>query len=158
MSGSATRLIHLDTDLGGDPDDVCALTLLLGSPEVDLIGITTVLDRDGRRAGYTQHCLDLAGHCDVPVVAGAVASLTTGLIADPEIDDRRFWSAGLPLRPSPPGAALDALAVSIERGAEIVAIGPVTNLAMLEIARPGILRDVSVTTMGGWVTTAGRLP
>jgi hypothetical protein len=27
--------IHLDTDLGGDPDDGCALALLLGWPGVD---------------------------------------------------------------------------------------------------------------------------
>lgn len=151
MSGTAKRLIHLDTDLGGDPDDICALALLLGSPNVDLIGITTVLDREGRRAGYTQHCLDLAGRGTIPVVAGAGASLTTGQIADPEIDDRRFWPAGLAPRPSSPGAALDALAQSIERGAEIITIGSATNLAMLEIARPGILTDVSVTAMGGWV-------
>ena len=119
--------------------------------KVELVGITTVLDRDGRRAGYTRYCLELAGRGDIPVVAGAVASLTTGLIADPEIDDRRFWPEGLPLCPSSPGAALDALALSIERGAEIIAIGAMTNLAMLEVARPGILRDVTVTTMGGWV-------
>jgi len=144
-------LIHLDTDLGGDPDDVCTLALLLGAPGVELVGITTLLDRDGRRAGYTRYCLELAGRGDIPVVAGAVASLTTGLIADPEIDDRRFWPAGLPLCPSSPGAALDTLAQSIERGAEIIAIGAMTNLAMLEVARQGILRDVTVTTMGGWV-------
>jgi inosine-uridine nucleoside N-ribohydrolase len=144
-------VIHLDTDLGGDPDDLCALALLLGSPGVELAGITTVLDRDGRRAGYVRYCLDLAGQSDIQVVAGAVASLTTGLSFDPEIEDRRFWPAGLPLGPSSPGAALDALAGSIERGAEIIAIGAMTNLAMLETARPGILREVSVTTMGGWV-------
>ncbi len=28
----AGRLVHLDTDLGGDPDDVAALALLLGWP------------------------------------------------------------------------------------------------------------------------------
>lgn len=151
LAGAGTRLIHLDTDLGGDPDDVCALALLLGSPDVELAGITTVLDRDGRRASYVQYCLDLVRQRDIPVVAGTVASLTTGLIFDPEIEDRRYWPAGLPLRPSSPGAALDALAQCIEQGAEIIAIGAMTNLALLETARPGILRDVSVTTMGGWV-------
>ena len=36
--------VHLDTDLGGDPDDVCALSMLLGWPDVEVVGITTVLD------------------------------------------------------------------------------------------------------------------
>ncbi len=145
------RRIHLDTDLGGDPDDVCALALLLGSLDVELVGITTVLDRDGRRAGYVEYCLELAGREDVPVVAGSVASLTTLDIADPIIDDERYWPAGLSMRPVSPGAALDMLARSIESGATIVAIGPVTNLALIEVARPGILRGSPVVVMGGWV-------
>ncbi len=148
---SRRRRIHLDTDLGGDPDDVCALAMLLGSPEVEIVGITTVLDRDGRRAGYVEHCLDLVGRSGVPVVAGSVASLTTGEIADPVVDDTRFWGLDLPCRPAAPGAALDALAHSIDVGAAIVAIGPVTNLALLEIVRPGTLNGVPVTIMGGWV-------
>jgi purine nucleosidase len=151
VSGTARRLVHLDSDLGGDPDDVCALALLLGSPEVELVGITTVLDREGRRAGYARHCLDLAGRGDIPVVAGAAASLTTGEVFDPEIEDRRFWPVDASPLPSTPGAALDALARSIEQGAEIIAIGPVTNLAMLETVRPVKLTQTTVTTMGGWV-------
>jgi inosine-uridine nucleoside N-ribohydrolase len=35
-------LVHLDTDLGGDTDDACALALLLGQAGVELAGITTV--------------------------------------------------------------------------------------------------------------------
>lgn len=33
--------VHLDTDLGGDPDDACALAMLLGWPNVEIVGITT---------------------------------------------------------------------------------------------------------------------
>jgi inosine-uridine nucleoside N-ribohydrolase len=36
--------IHLDTDIGGDLDDLCALALLLGWPDVELTGVTTVLE------------------------------------------------------------------------------------------------------------------
>jgi hypothetical protein len=32
--------IHLDTDIGGDLDDVCALALLLSMPEVEITGVT----------------------------------------------------------------------------------------------------------------------
>jgi purine nucleosidase len=143
--------IHLDTDLGGDPDDVCALAMLLGWPEVEVTGITTAIDPAGRRAGYVAHCLDLAGRPDIPLAAGATLSLTSLRPADPVIGDERYWPAEAAPLPSAPGAALDLLAASIDRGATVVAIGPMTNLALLEIVRPGILRGTSVVAMGGWV-------
>jgi purine nucleosidase len=142
--------IHLDTDLGGDPDDACALAMLLGWPGVQLVGITTTADPGGRRAGYVTHCLQLAGRDDIPVAAGAQVSLTTLRSADPITDDERYWPATIPPRPSPPGAALDLLERSIQQGATVVAIGPWTNLALLEVARPGRLGRVPVVAMGGW--------
>jgi hypothetical protein len=57
--------IHLDTDLGGDPDDACALAMVLGWPGADLVGVTTTTDPGGRRAGYVARCLELAGRRDV---------------------------------------------------------------------------------------------
>ena len=42
--------LHLDTDIGGDMDDLCALALLLRWPDVALTGITTAAEAAGRRA------------------------------------------------------------------------------------------------------------
>src|SRR5512147_501360 len=67
--------IHLDTDLGGDIDDLCALALLLHLPGLELTGITTVAEHAGRRAGYVRSVLQLAGRQGIPVAAGADASL-----------------------------------------------------------------------------------
>jgi inosine-uridine nucleoside N-ribohydrolase len=142
--------IHLDTDLGGDTDDACALAMLLGWPEVELVGITTAADPAGRRAGYVTHCLELVGRDDIPVAAGAELSLTTLRAAEPVMDDERHWPGSLASRPSPPGAALDLLHRSVERDATIVGIGPWTNLALLEVTRPGSLARVPVVAMGGW--------
>jgi inosine-uridine nucleoside N-ribohydrolase len=151
-------LVHLDTDLGGDIDDACALAFLLGQPQAELAGVTTVTDQDGRRAGYVRHCLDLAGRDGIPVIAGAVLSMTTLRTAEPVIADDRYWPSGLPCCPSPPGAALDLLASSIERGATVIAIGPLTNLALLEIARPGSLRQARVVAAAGWTGLGDGLP
>jgi len=142
--------IHLDTDFGGDTDDACALAMLLGWPGVELVGITTVADPAGRRAGYVTHLLELVGRDDIPVAAGAQLSLTTMRSAEPVTDDERHWPRGLPCRASPPGAALDLLDRSIEQGATVVGIGPWTNLALLEVVRPGSLGRVPVVVMGGW--------
>ena len=67
------------------------------------------------------------------------------------VDDPRYWPASAVPLPGPPGAPLDLLAASVEAGATIVAIGPCTNLALLEIARPGTLAGARVVMMGGWV-------
>jgi inosine-uridine nucleoside N-ribohydrolase len=143
--------VHLDTDFGGDPDDACALALLLGADEVELTGITTNLDVGGERAGCVAHYLQLAGRTDIPVVAGADASLTTLCTYASTFGDSRYWPEPVVPLPSAAGAALDALHANIERGATIVAIGAFTNLALLERARPGTLRDVPVVAMAGWL-------
>ncbi len=100
------------------------------------------------RAGQASHLLALTGREDIPVVAGAAVSMTTMAPADPVEDE------SIAARPAAPGAALDLLAASIDAGATVIAIGPLTNLALLEICRPGSLRRVPVVVMGGWVTPA----
>jgi purine nucleosidase len=149
--------IHPDTDLGGDPDDACALAMLLGWPDVDLVGITTTIDPGGLRAGCVAHCLRLTGRADVPLAAGAEVSMTTLQVAGPA--GAPYWPASVLPRPSSAGAALDLLARSVEAGATIVGIGPATNLALLEIARPGSLASAPITLMGGWMAPpAAGLP
>jgi purine nucleosidase len=143
------RKVHLDTDLGSDTDDLCALAMLLGWPDVEVVGVTTVSDRGGVRAGMTNYALALAGRQDVPVVAGAEGSLG-GYFVPLEFPD--VWPEAIEPAPSRPGEALDLLATSVDAGATIVAIGPYTNLASFEAARPGALTGVPVAVMGGWVT------
>lgn len=151
--------IHLDTDIGGDPDDLCALAMLLGWQGAEVVGITTAIDPGGRRAGYLAHCLRLAGRDDIPIAAGAELSLTTLRATGPVVDDERYWPLDVSCRPSPPGAAFDLLERSIEAGATVVGTGPQTNLALLEVARPGSLGRVPVVVMGGWVVPpAAGLP
>ena len=68
----AMRRNQLDTDIGGDTDDLFALAMLLGWPDVDLVGVTTCSDSDGMRAGLARYALRLAGQEGVPVTARAV--------------------------------------------------------------------------------------
>jgi inosine-uridine nucleoside N-ribohydrolase len=143
--------VHLDTDFGGDPDDACALAMLLGWPGVEVVGITTNLDDGGTRAGCVAHVLELAGRTDIPVVAGAETSDTTGERFASTWDDVRYWPTPIRPEPSPPERALELLQAGVERGATIVAIGAFTNLARLERARPGSLGDARVVAMAGWI-------
>ena len=151
MGNAPPLRIHLDTDLGSDTDDLCALAMLIGWPGVDLVGVTTSTDPGGRRAGMTEYALGLAGRTDVPVVAGSEGSLS-GLALSPLILPD-YWPESIPPLPAPPGAAVDLLLASAEAGATIVSIGPYTNVAALEAARPGLLATTGLVLMGGHVTT-----
>ena len=126
--------------------------MLLGAPDTELVGVTTVADGDGRRAGYAAFVLDLAGCAHVPVVAGAARSLSGRSMGEPE-DHRTYWGDAV-VRPRPNGSTSDTLADAVRTGARIVAIGPLTNLAELERNQPGLLSDATVVMMGGWLGAA----
>ena len=143
--------LHLDTDLGGDIDDLCALAMALNWPDADLLAVTTNSDDQGRRAGYTRYALRLAGREDVTVAAGADVSLGCYRVFPGLPDETAYWPEPVPPAPTPLGQALFLLERSIEQGATLVAIGAFTNLALLEKRAPGILRDANLYLMGGYV-------
>ncbi len=146
------KRIHLDTDLGGDTDDLCALAMLLGRSDVEITGITTSAEMQGLRAALVRYTLRLAGREEIPIAAGAEGSLAGFRSPAGVTDIHRYWPEPPDPRPGPPGQALDLLARSIAARATVVAIGPFTNLALLEAARPGILASVDVVLMGGHIT------
>jgi inosine-uridine nucleoside N-ribohydrolase len=141
--------IHLDTDLGGDTDDLCALALLLKWPGVVITGITTVAEDSGRRAGYTRYALALAGRPDIPVAAGADGSCGRYRSAIGLPREEVYWPEPIAPAPTPVTDALALLKRSIEAGARVVAIGPYTNLALLDEAQPGLLARTDLYLMGG---------
>jgi len=143
--------LHLDTDLGGDIDDLCALAMVLAWPEVELVGVTTVAEHGGKRAGYVRYALELAGRGGVPVAAGADASLGCYRSWPMLPEEADYWPNQIPAFPTPLDEALSLLEGSIEEGAIVVAIGPFTNLALLERRKPGILERANLFLMGGFV-------
>jgi len=143
--------LHLDTDLGGDIDDLCALAMVLNWPDVELLGVTTVADDQGRRAGYARYALGFAGRGNIPVAAGADVSLDCYRSRPGLPDEEVYWPEPIPPAPTSLDQALSLLERSIRQGAIIAAIGPYTNLALLEKRSPGILRSARLYLMGGYV-------
>lgn len=144
--------IHLDTDLGGDMDDLCALAMLLRWEDVEITGITTVAEANGRRAGYVHHVLELEGRGNIPVAAGA--DVSQGFYRYPKLDfpdEERYWSNPIHPSPNPVANAIELLKQSIEQGSTLIAIGPFTNLYLLDLQYPGILIDVKLSLMGGYI-------
>ena len=143
--------IHLDTDFGGDIDDICALAMLLRwSGNVEITGITTVAEINGKRAGQVKYVLQLEGKTNIPVAAGADISegfypYELGLPSE-----ERYWTKAIAPLPNPSGEAVELLKQSIEQGAIIIGIGPLSNFYLLETKHPGVLREAKLFLMGGY--------
>lgn len=135
--------IILDTDIGDDIDDALALGLVLSSPELHLIGVTTVFRNTAARSRQARTLLKAAGRVDIPVAAGCGAILSprtqTGL--DPR---QAYLRKELPIQetaslpegelPAPdPRHGVDFISDTVLAGNEditLVTIGPMTNIAM----------------------------
>jgi inosine-uridine nucleoside N-ribohydrolase len=149
-------IIHLDTDFGGDIDDLCALAMLLALPEVEITGITTTIDEGGRRSGYVKYVLGLAGRTEIPVAAGADVALGRFRWRPGYYDDAAYWPEVIPPSPNPLDDALDLIEQSVARGATIVGIGPYTNLALFDERRPRRLAAAPLYLMGFFVRPIPR--
>jgi pyrimidine-specific ribonucleoside hydrolase len=155
----------IDTDPG--IDDALAVLLALASPEVELRLVTTVhgnveLDQVTENALRVLH---LAGRSDVPVAAGARASL---IHPQPERAGHVHGVAGLggvELPPSPatvdPRPAVVAMAELLLTSTvpvTVAAIGPLTNIALLLAVYPEAAERIGrLVVMGGSAARGGNV-
>ena len=152
--------ILIDCDPG--IDDAVALLLACASPELTLLGVSTVagnvgLEHTTRNAG---RLLALAGRPDVPVAAGAGRPLvrTSPGRAEHVHGEDGVHRAVLPEPAAEPDPrpAIDLLADAIGGSAEpvtLVAIGPLTNVALLYAVHPEVAATLGrVVVMGGSAT------
>lgn len=124
-----THHVILDTDIGSDVDDLMALALILGTPSLDLVGVTTVYGDTALRARIVSRVARLAGRT-FPVHAGVGAPLS----------GREVWWAGHEgaLYDDLDGETYDSddavgflVDTVLARSGEIdlIAIGPLSNIA-----------------------------
>jgi purine nucleosidase len=157
----------LDVILDVDPgvDDALAILLALSSPELCVLGVTTVsgnvpLDRGTDNA---LRILAFCGRSDVPVYRGADQPLQKMKVHAEEVHgETGLGSACLPDADfeARDGAVSFLCKTLSEREGEItvVAVGPLTNLALAERQAPGILAKArNVVVMGGAVAEPGNV-
>ena len=133
----ATKII-LDTDIGDDIDDAMALALILGCPELALVGVTTVFANVVARARQARTILKVAGDqfAPIPVCAGCGGSMASR----PMHNIKHFLAETLPnqdssclpeseLCPADGRHAVDFLIEQLTGDVIPVTIGAMTNLA-----------------------------
>src|ERR1700759_1792236 len=64
------QLVWIDTDIGDDIDDAFAVGLVLRSPELKPLGISTAFGDTETRARLVDHFLAAVGRQSIPVTAG----------------------------------------------------------------------------------------
>lgn len=156
--------ILLDTDIGTDSDDAVALALALASPEIDLIAVTTVSGDTRLRAQIARRLLDLGGRTGVPVYAGCTVPRTPPPRqrgrhrGGPEFAWFGYEGDGIidpnSARPIPEEHAIHALIRLLRQhdDLEVVAIGPLTNIASALIQAPDLAQRIKrLTIMGGYI-------
>jgi purine nucleosidase len=151
-----TRKIILDCDPG--VDDALAIAYAVGSPELELTGITTVAGNVGlgKTTGNALRVRDFLGASAVPVTAGSGAPLVR-----PALTAERVHGAdGLRGAPLPPAAAgprdghaadfiIDTV-MAAPGEITLVAVGPLTNIALALRREPALTTQVmDFVIMGG---------
>ena len=155
--------IILDCDPGHD--DAIALLLALASPELEVLGVTTVhgnqtLEKTTQNA---LRVLDLVGRPDLPVAAGAERPLTRELTVASHV----HGESGLDGPSLPPAGraplgehAVDFMERTIAAGAvpvTLVPTGPLTNVALL-LERTGGANIERIVLMGGAIAEGNTTP
>jgi inosine-uridine nucleoside N-ribohydrolase len=155
--------ILLDCDPGHD--DAIALLLALASPELELLGVTSVAGNQTleKTTANAIRVLEFAGRADVPVAAGA----DRPLLREQFIAEYVHGETGLdgPDLPPPQSApvnrhAADFLADKIrerEGAVTLVPVGPLTNVALLLALHPDA-RPERIVLMGGAIAEGNVTP
>lgn len=157
-----TQPIILDTDPG--VDDALAIMLALGSPELDVIGICTVSGNVPLNTGTrnAQGLLQLLDCPEIPVFAGADTPLKRDPVFATEVHGETGMGQAVLPEPSRDvkGDAVDFLVQTLsDQPGEItiIAVGPLTNLALAEQRQPGTLQKAKqVIIMGGAIEATGN--
>ena len=152
----------IDTDAGSD--DYLAIAYLLAKPSVRIEAVTSVNGLSGAAAGarMVARILSLAGRGDIPIYPGA---------ARPLEGDRAFPAEWRKVSEELPGVKLPAftgpltaqvaegfLAARLTKPARILALGPLTNLALVLRRHPALAANIQeLVIMGGALNVKGNL-
>jgi inosine-uridine nucleoside N-ribohydrolase len=157
--------VIIDCDPGHD--DAIALLLALASPEVEVLGVTTVGGNSGL-ANTTRNALtvlEIAQRPDIPVAAGCDHPLVEPLHTAAHVHGESGMDGPVleppTLRPLDTHA-VDFIAATVAASpapVTLVPTGPLTNIALLLRRHPGVTENIErVVLMGGAVGVGNVTP
>ena len=156
--------VIFDTDFLVPPqDDGLALALALKSPELKILGVTTVAGNGEihKETADALRELEIAGRTDIPVYMGAVRPLMHEKSEWATTVHGKWWSDEAPAPPpggfakiqAAKGSAIDFIVRTVNENPGqviIIAIGPLTNIAMAIRQDPAFAKNVKqINIMGG---------
>ncbi len=162
----AQHKIIFDTDFGMAPQDDCyALMLALHSPELEILGVTTVAGNFSLEQGTADvlRLLEIARQTEIPVYAGANMPLVHEKSEFATQQHGSWWSdepakapyGGFAKKQVEDQSAADFIVETVEAHPgeiTIMAIGPLTNVAIALHQSPGLAAKVKqIYIMGGAV-------
>jgi purine nucleosidase len=159
---SATKIL-LDCDPGHD--DAIALLLALASPELELLGVTTVAGNQtlDKTTANAIRLLEFVERTEIPIAAGA----DRPLVREQYVAAYVHGETGMdgPDLPPAQGAPLDRHAVDFladrirehDGGVTLVPTGPLTNVALLLALHPDA-RPERIVLMGGAIAEGNVTP
>ncbi|GLT92815.1 hypothetical protein SLE2022_106310 [Rubroshorea leprosula] len=160
------KKIIIDTDPG--IDDAMAIFVALRSPEVEVIGLTTIYGNVYTTLATRNalHLLEVAGRTDIPVAEGSHVTITKGTKL--RIADFVHGADGLGNQnfPPPQGKKIDKSAAEflVEQAnlypgkVTVVALGPLTNIALALELDPSFAKNIGqVVLLGGAFAVNGNV-
>lgn len=151
MTKVSPKKILIDTDLGDDIDDSAALIMALNSPELEIVGITTVFLDTVKRAEMVLELCSKCGRNDIPVCAG----FGSPIIERPDLNTPPIQYEILEkdrkdqIITDCDGADFIIQKVKEHPDLTIVAIGCMTNLGIAFYREPELMAQVDIVAMGG---------
>lgn len=160
------KKIIIDTDPG--IDDAMAIFVALQSPEVEVIGLTTIYGNVYTTLATRNalHLLEVAGRTDIPVAEGSHVTITQGTKL--RIASFVHGTDGLGNQnfPPPQGKPIDLSAVDflVQQAAlhpgkvTVVALGPLTNVALAIQSDPAFVKNIGqIVLLGGAFAVNGNV-
>jgi inosine-uridine nucleoside N-ribohydrolase len=160
-----TTPILIDCDPGHD--DAIALLLALASPEVELLGITTVAGNQTleKTTVNALKILEFTGRTEIPVAAGAPRPL----VREPYVAAYVHGETGMdgPELPTPQTEPLAEHAVDFlarrlaesDRPVTLIPVGPLTNVGLLLARYPDVANRIErIVLMGGAIAEGNVTP
>ena len=150
-SAAPVHKVLVDMDIGDDIDDAFALALLLQSPDIEIVGITTAWGDTALRGRLLERMLRETGHAGIAVAQGIAT-------ANPTPFTQARYAARGQAPSTPPQDAVDfILRVAARQPGQVtlLALGPLTNIGAAIARDPAAFGKLKQVVMMGGAVRAG---